>query len=429
MDGLLAKQKQSGAFGYWSRNSRVYERYQPYAVDTLQKLLPYAQNQEAALTGINRGLENLYRSTFQNPRTKLYAYGLLAKSGYEVTSRARYEIDTQLRESNFTILTGIKPEAHSARSLDNLSLAYWVAAQLNDTKRMMQIAERAIWVIEISKNENISTERVPGNWFMPQSSGNLKDLRAQSARQYAHLLAELNVDQIAPIFEEVIANTHQYLSQINYRSTEQGTKVTIDGNRFELDASGSIPLTLEQLKWGFEMKHTASQPLYLNIKSQGQRRGRAPIDNGYDVVKSWYDQYGKSIDLSSGSLKANQGDLFTIVIEIDPSKFHNEADLLLTDLLPAGFEIEEAMLENPKINGITLDFDEGLQPVYSTAMDDRFIAHFDNRWREKSFAMVRYTVRAAYETTASIPDATVEQMYAPELNGRSNITRAFVESK
>ena len=446
MDGLLAKQKQSGAFGYWSRNSRVYERYQPYAVDTLQKLLPYAKNQEAALTGINRGLENLYRSTFQDPRTKLYAYGLLAKSGFEVTSRARYEIDSQLEETNFASLKLTKRAYYSAMALDNLSLAYWVAAQLNDTKRMMLIAERATWVLEISKNENITTERVPGNWFMPQSSGNLKDLRAQSARQYAHLLAEMNVDQIAPVFEEVIANTHQYLSQLNYRSTEQsaflvalqnyqekqslaGTKVTIDGNRFELDASGSIPLTLEQLKWGFEMKHTASQPLYLNIKSQGQRRGRAPIDNGYDVVKSWYDQYGKSVDLSSGSLKANQGDLFTVVIEIDPSKFHNEADLLLTDLLPAGFEIEEAMLENPKINGITLDFDEGLQPVYSTAMDDRFIAHFDNRWREKSFAMVRYTVRAAYETTASIPDATVEQMYAPELNGRSNITRAFVKSK
>ena len=177
------------------------------------------------------------------------------------------------------------------------------------------------------------------------------------------------------------------------------------------------------------MKHTASQPLYLNIKSQGQRRGRAPIDNGYDVTKSWYDQYGKSVDLSSGSLNANQGDLFTVVIEIDPSKFHNEADLLLTDLLPAGFEIEEAMLKNPEINGIVLDFDEGFKPVYSTSMDDRFIAHFDNKWREKSYAMVRYTVRAAYETTASIPDAAVEQMYAPELSGRSNITRAYVESR
>ena len=133
--------------------------------------------------------------------------------------------------------------------------------------------------------------------------------------------------------------------------------------------------------------------------------------------------------MSSGSLNANQGDLFTVVIEIDPSKFHNEADLLLTDLLPAGFEIEEAMLKNPEINGIVLDFDEGFKPVYSTSMDDRFIAHFDNKWREKSYAMVRYTVRAAYETTASIPDAAVEQMYAPELSGRSNITRAFVESR
>ena len=153
MDGLLAKQKQSGAFGYWSRSSRVHERFQPYAIDTLKKILPYAQNQEAALAGINRGLENLYRSNFRSNHTKLYAYGLLAKSGYEVTSRARYEIDSQLKETNFSSLKLTKRGYYSAMALDNLSLAYWVATQLNDTKRMMQIAERATWVLEISKTK------------------------------------------------------------------------------------------------------------------------------------------------------------------------------------------------------------------------------------------------------------------------------------
>jgi hypothetical protein len=45
-----------------------------------------------------------------------------------------------------------------------------------------------------------------------------------------------------------------------------GTKVSIDGQDYQLDASGSLPLTMDQLQWGFELKHDASLPLYLNVK-------------------------------------------------------------------------------------------------------------------------------------------------------------------
>ena len=38
IEKLLAKQKYSGAFGYWDRNSAVYKHFQPYAIDTLKQL-------------------------------------------------------------------------------------------------------------------------------------------------------------------------------------------------------------------------------------------------------------------------------------------------------------------------------------------------------------------------------------------------------
>ena len=76
-----------------------------------------------------------------------------------------------------------------------------------------------------------------------------------------------------------------------------------------------------------------------------------------------------------------------------------------------------------------LEFEQGMQASYTASMDDRFIGHFDNRWKSGSFGFVRYSVRASYETDAIIPDAVVEEMYAPEINGRSSIVASQVTAK
>ncbi len=141
IDNLLAKQKLSGAFGYWSKNSRVYEVYQPYAVDTLQQLLPYAKNQSEVIKAINDGLEYLYRSDFERQHTKLYAYGILARSGYEVTSRARYAIDLELSATRPGLLRPSTSDMAVRSALEDFVLAYWTAASIQDSKRMLQISE------------------------------------------------------------------------------------------------------------------------------------------------------------------------------------------------------------------------------------------------------------------------------------------------
>ena len=445
IEKLLAKQKYSGAFGYWDRNSAVYERFQPYALDTLKQLLPYAKDKNRVIASINSGLEYLYRTQFDKSETELYALGLLAKSGFEVTSRARYAIDqsfAKIKSASFN--ASISPYRFS-QSLDDLTLAYWVAAQFNDTKRMMQLSEKARLIYNQIAEEQVSVKKSEGAWFSVNESSNFYGLYAKSAKDNAHLLTDLNEVEIAPIFKTILSNTHEYLAKIQYRSTERtaklvklqnyqkrslgGTKVTIDDQDYQLDDSGSLPVTLDQLKWGFELSHDASLPLYLNVKSTGQRRGLSLLNNGYQVQKFWYDRNGNEVDISSGILPAKQGDLFTVVVEIDRTKSGHGSDLLITDLLPAGFEIEKATLADPTIDGMPLEFEQGMQASYTASMDDRFIGHFDNRWKSGSFGFVRYSVRASYETDAIIPDAVVEEMYAPEINGRSSIVASQVIAK
>ena len=445
IDNLLAKQKISGAFGYWSANSRVYEVYQPYAVDTLQKLLPYADNPDQVITAINNGLEYMYRSNFADQRTKLYAYGILARSGYEVTSRARYTIDRILSQQRSELLPANASPRLLANALDDFALAYWTAANLSDTKRMMQVSEKVRYFLNQSPVIETLASKSSGAWF---SGGRTEGFGARlsvAAPEYAHLLTEIERDSLAPALSEVVVNTHKYLSQRRYRSTQssaklvalqkyqeqsmEGTKVSIDGMRFVLDETGSIPLTEHQLKTGFDIGHDASTSLFLNVKTTGQRSFTDPLNNGYRVTKRWYDRSGNAVDLESGRLDANQGDLFTVVIRIDRTQAGQGSDLLLTDLLPTGFEIEDATLAAPQVKGNEVDLSGGATPFFTAAIDDRFIAHFDGRWYRNDYAFVRYTVRAAYRGKAQIPDATVEEMYAPEINGRSGIARAVVKGR
>ena len=87
------------------------------------------------------------------------------------------------------------------------------------------------------------------------------------------------------------------------------------------------------------------------------------------------------------------------------------------------------MISPPKVGDFAVDFESGKTPDYTAHMDDRFLAHFENRWYQGNHAVISYVVRAAYSTEAQIGDAHVEHMYAPEIYGRSSVTRAVVLEK
>ena len=147
------------------------------------------------------------------------------------------------------------------------------------------------------------------------------------------------------------------------------------------------------------------------------------------MKKFWHDRSGQEVDLSSGKISVKQGDLFTVIVEIKRTRSGSGSDLLVTDLLPAGFEIEDATLADPTVEGVKVDYSGFRKADYTAAMDDRFIGHFQTRFRSSNQGYISYTLRAAYEGEAVIPDAVVEEMYAPEVNGRSAILQSRVEQR
>lgn len=456
IDRIIAKQKESGAFGYWSRRSFVYERYQPYAVETLIQALPYASDREKSVKAINAGLEYLYQTDLSDPIVQLHAYGLLAEAGYEVTSRARYTIDYELGLTSFGDTLKASSGSEVEDKLDELTLAYWVASKLKDTERLEKISFFIQKFLEATDVLLEPRELPEGIWLASTTGGSGsysypdQIIEQATAPNFAYLLADLREPHQSDLSQNIIQRTKLYLSSKKSRSTIENArlltllnsqkkavqidKILINGDEFPLASDGTIEVPEKLLREGFELRYAADVPLVLNASITGRRQTIQPVDNGFKIRKYWYDADGIAIDLANGVLEARQGDLFTVLVDIQATHDTHNDDMLLTDLLPSGFEIEDSLISPPREffedgGFIYLDLEAGKKPVLVQKLDDRIISHFQGSWQYSSRAVLAYTVRAAYTGEMTIPDAHAEHMYAPEISGRSSVARAIVRER
>ena len=121
--------------------------------------------------------------------------------------------------------------------------------------------------------------------------------------------------------------------------------------------------------------------------------------------------------------------MFTVVIQVNKTSKNRDGDVLITDLLPAGFEIEDALVAPPSLSSVGVYHESDVEPDYQANMDDRFVAHFADRLYLKDNILLSYVVRSAYTGEVQIGGAHIEHMYAPEVNGRSGSFRALVIEK
>ena len=440
INGILRKQKNNGAFGYWDKYSSIYEKYQPYAIETLQMALPFADNKEATVEGISNGLEALYRMDLGDPSIRLYSYGILANSGYEVTTRIRYETDRLLNRIPESWKSqkklGIKQQ-----ELDNFAVAYWAASKINDDERMSRINSIFLKQSSLAEPERFGEMKDKTTWFNPTSIRyKTSSVASLYAPRFGYLLSDMPEKYMTAEILRIREKTKNSFAKKRYRSTIdnaklvtlfaaekealENTTISIDGRNFDLNKDRIVALSKDQLVKGFKIRHNSDLPLSLNAELIGPRKNRTPIDNGYSMQKWWFDAEGKLVDRQL--FTAQQGQLFTVVLQIKKTLSNQEADLLVTDLLPAGFEIEDAVISPPSLSSVGIFKESDMEPDYQANMDDRFVAHFEDRWYSNEKALLKYVVRAVYTGEVQIGGAHIEHMYAPEINGRSGSARALV---
>src|SRR6202008_4641662 len=146
-------------------------------------------------------------------------------------------------------------------------------------------------------------------------------------------------------------------------------------------------------------------------------------ERGLKIERTYYPLDGKPADIT----KAKQNDRFAVVLKVTEPK-PEYAHVMVSDYLPAGFEIDNPHLVSSGDTG-TLDWiGDGQEPVNAQFRDDRFTAAVDRAADSKSVFTVAYVVRAVTPGKYVLPQAYVEDMYNPSRYGRTGTGTVEVRS-
>ena len=154
----------------------------------------------------------------------------------------------------------------------------------------------------------------------------------------------------------------------------------------------------------------------------GVPRDQEPaLQNGFTLRRSFLTREGKPVNLQ----EVRQNDVLVVIIEgAATSTLDHQA--LIVDLLPAGFEIENARLDH----GRSTDELEWIPALSKTRhvefRDDRFVAAVDLADRTRSFA-VAYLARAVTPGHYKLPAVHMEDMYKPQYRARTAMGSVFIK--
>lgn len=193
--------------------------------------------------------------------------------------------------------------------------------------------------------------------------------------------------------------------------------ITIDG----APASGPLVKVLDaNATQPVVVKNGSGADTTLTITTYGVPSEPAPAGgNGYAITRSYYGLNGQPASLDG--LKV--GDRLVVVLEVTPFG-RGEARLMVNDPLPAGLEIDNPNLitggSTQSLDWLNLQADV----AHSEFRQDRFLTALD-RYDNQAFRLA-YIVRAISPGSFHHPAASVEDMYRPDLTGRSETGRLVI---
>ena len=166
------------------------------------------------------------------------------------------------------------------------------------------------------------------------------------------------------------------------------------------------------------------KPLFRTVIARGvPAAAPVPVSQDLSIRKTFHTIAGGRVDLG----RIRQGEQIAVVLNISPQQRRTNP-LIVADLLPAGFEIETVLRP---ADGAVENGDSGAFNWIGTidsakttqAQDDRFVAAIDVREKDVTLA---YLVRAVTPGEFTLPGATAEDMYRPDVTARSAAGRVVI---
>ena len=401
IDKLLARQGSNGSFGLWSAGGDD-AWLDAYVTDFLTRarekgfVVPDVLFRNA-LDRIRNSVVNAEEPEKNGGRDLAYGLYVLARNGTAPVGDLRYLADTKLNN----LATPI------AKS--QLAAALALVGDRGRAERVYAAALESLApkpVLEFGRVDYGSALRDAAALVSLGSEGNASSATITQAVQRVEAARGLTP----------------------YTSTQENAWLVLASRALSketlaLDVNGSPVKTA--LYRSYKAADMAGQPI--RITNTGDTPVQAVISvcgapvtpepaasNGFKIERNYFTLDGKPADPS----KAKQNDRFAVVLKITEAK-PEFGHIMVSDYLPAGFEIDNPHLVSSGDTG-TLDWiEDGEEPENTEFRDDRFTAAIDRASDDKAVFTVAYVVRAVSPGKYVLPQAYVEDMYNPSRYGRT----------
>ena len=133
--------------------------------------------------------------------------------------------------------------------------------------------------------------------------------------------------------------------------------------------------------------------------------------------KNYFDRWGNKINLNN----VNSNDLIVVELTLSTKLGNQLKNIVITDLLPGGFEIENARLkETPKISWIK----NATIPQHYDVRDDRIFIYTDATEKKSKYY---YIARAVTPGSYIIGQASADAMYSNEYYSYSGAGKVIIK--
>lgn len=406
----LSYQASTGSFGLWGPGSGDMW-LDAYVTDFLTRARE--AHFDVPDQAMVQALENLQNSLSANNNVKdhggeiAYALYVLARNKRASVNDLRYYADTALADFPTPLA-----KAHLAAAL----------ALYGDAERSRNLFVAALQMAEQGARSKVS--------FVRNDYGS-------SLRDGAAVLAlAAESKPVPPIVPELAAIVAKDWQSRRYTSTQEqawmllaaralqngdeGLTLTVNGavhqGAYMAEMTGEAlaahPLTIA---------NTGKDPISATVTTVAAPAAPLPAGGeGFAIERSYYTLAGEEANVS----EVTQNERYVVVLHV---KAENDwpQRILVTDLLPAGFEIDNPSMVN-SAELTNFDWLSDIQPAHVEFRYDRFVSAFDlpsGSDRDLTFA---YVVRAVTPGTYDHPAASVEDMYRPQFSARTAMGRMDV---
>jgi alpha-2-macroglobulin len=421
---LMERQTDNGGLGFWNSNDAVDPWTSAYAFDFLTRAkqmghyvppLAYENLRRFLANHVNAKAEDTTGTgriaSYYRHEGRVYALYVLARSGFIGASDVRYF--AQNEASSLVTRLG---KAQLAGALAAVGETQW-------SNRMFA--------------ESARTRRPAISWW--DYGSDERDAAASLV-----IMAESKKDS-ATVLQMAEALERSVGKHRNYWSTQEAAWLLVAAHQIAGLSGGDLNIIAGaanvtgkkpfrsildggSLAKGFTVKNNGSGPVRLISSVRGAPvQMQPPTANGLTISRRILSLSGAPI--GAGALKQNT----RVVVVLDGVKVDGAiGETLVTDLLPAGLEIESILggaAASGSDEGVLLNMPwlGRLTPMrFSDARDDRFVAALDLDYAAGASFRVAYIARAITPGNYVLPGSYVEDMYQPQFLARGSASRLSV---